>query len=108
MGPWGVALHGPPGGVQPHQDGHVGRCDGAAGQDVAAEEERRGVGARGRPPVGEAPVDAAGRAVGLRAVLAPARQRGRRKQQGVRPGADDQHEAVARAEAVACKSKIKK
>ena len=98
--PGRVPLHGPLGRPKPGHDGPVGRHDGAAWQDVAEEEERHGVGARLHVMVGAPPVDAAGRAVGLGTVLAPARQRGRGEQQGVRPGAAHEPAAVAGVEPV--------
>ena len=86
----------------PHcdQDASVGRHDDTAGQNVAEDEERQGVGASRVLPVGHVPVDAAGRAVGLGSVRAPAGQRGAGEEQGVDPGAGDQQAAVNRVKPV--------
>ena len=99
-GPGRVALNVPSGGTHPDQDGGVGRHNQAAGDDVAGEEEHHGVGARPGLPIGQAPVNATGRAVGLRAIFAPVHQRGWRKQQGVCPGTANQYAAMAWVEPV--------
>ena len=75
-------LAGPPDG---YQDEGIGEGDDGAGDDVAEEEEADDV-AHGQPAVaGGVPVDAARRAVGLGAVLAPAAQRPHGKHHGIAP-----------------------
>ena len=80
-----VMLHGLMGGSDRHQDARVGRHDDTAGHDVAQDKERRRVGAGHGMQVGQAPVDAAGCAVGLRTILTPVGQRGAGEHQGPSP-----------------------
>ena len=101
-----MPLHGLAGGAHRGQDARVGRHDETARQRVAADEQRHRVGARVAVLVGDAPVDAAGRAIRLRAVLAPVGQRGAGEQQGVRPGAGDEQAAVERIKAVSLGTEI--
>lgn len=98
-------LHGLVRRVHGGEDARVGRQDEAARKDVAEEEERHSVGARRRQPIGQAPVDAAGGAVGLRSVLAPVAQRAASEQQRVEPSAGHQQTAMNAAESVSCERK---
>lgn len=88
-----------------HQDARVRRDDDAAGQDVAEDEERQGVGARCAVLIGQVPVDATGRAVRLRAVLPPVGQRRAGEEQGVDPSTGDEHTAVNRVKPVPWENK---
>ena len=95
-----VPPHGPPRLAHRRQDLRVGGGDDGAGQRVAAHEQRHGVGAGARVQAGDAPVDAARRAVGLGPVGPPVGERGAREHQGVGPGTADQDAPVVGAEAV--------
>lgn len=82
------------------QDEGVGEEDDGAGQDVAEEEEAYDVGHGETAVVRSKPVDAAGRAVGLETVLAPAGQRTCSEDGGVAPNPNHQHHGMPRGELV--------
>lgn len=88
------------------QDSCVGCNNDAAWKDVAEDEQSHGVGASCRVLVGQAPVDAAGRAVGLRSVLPPVDQWGAGEQQRIDPSTGDEQVDVDGAEPVSCENEF--
>lgn len=98
---WGHMLpHGSAGHLHRPQDQRVGDKDEEAGEKVAEDEEgediERGLLAGGFPG------DAAGGAIGLRAVAAPLGQGGHGKEQGIRPDTQQQHAGMGGGELVTC------
>lgn len=78
-----------------HQDERIREDDDAAGHDIAEEEEADDIDHGWCAGAWRVPVDAAGSAVGLGAILTPSRQRSHRKHRRVTPHTHHQQTSVA-------------